>query len=90
MADNVYEALDNLRQEIQTDRIELQRTILSGFDKMQEKFEEHAKEDAEAFTDLGNRVQALEGTVTIAKRTLFGAVAAVFSSGVAWLFSSRS
>lgn len=61
-----------LLQIIQTDRIELQRTIAEGFEKLMDKFDEHAQKDAEEFSEVSNRVTVLETNHRTASKFLWG------------------
>lgn len=78
--------LDAFRQEIQRDRLALIDTINSGFDRMVDKFDEHAKEDRESFEEIKERLTAVEGKTRIIGGTLVMAVSAVIGQLVNWLW----
>ncbi len=72
----IQDALDNLRQEIQQDRLELHRTMTEGFNRISDRYEE-----------ISDRVTKIEDSQTAIRRTIGGAVSATFAAFVAYLFT---
>jgi len=73
--------LDQLRDEIQQDRFELQRTMREGFDRIYDRL----SETHDRVIDAEVRIDNLESTQKVIKRTAVGAASAIFSAGLAYL-----
>lgn len=85
--DDLHEALDDLRREIQTDRIELQRTIQDGFDKMHGAMSSHAEDDSMRFEKLNDRLSSLEYDAKVIKRGAGTIIGTIFAAGVTYVVS---
>lgn len=81
------EQLTALRQEIQTDRIELQRTINAGFAALSEKFDEHAQQDTQRFLEVNRDVTTLKTQVNTVGRGMWGLLIAFLGAAFSWAFS---
>lgn len=82
---NIQDAFESLRTEIQTDRIALEKTIRIGFDKMHDKFDEHALEDAEKFSDLTNRIRDVEDVAKAAKNGFWWTIGTIITAAAGWI-----
>lgn len=85
-------ALEQLRKEIQTDRIEIQRTINVGFDRILEKIDEHTVADTEHFANLNAALGTLDKRLTVVeesqrtmKNAITGTVSVAFTALVGWI-----
>ena len=79
--------LDQLRAEIQTDRIAIQRTIDAGFDRIIDKMEEHSASDAAMFASLDKRISSVEETQGRMVKAITGAISVAFTAFIGWIMS---
>jgi hypothetical protein len=77
------EELIALREEIQRDRHATMETIQEGFNRLADKFDEHAQEDEQEFSSLKQRVTDVERT----QKILGGGIVTLFTTAVGAFFT---
>lgn len=82
---DVQDAIERLREEIQTDRLATMDRIQDGFNRMSDKFSEHAREDEEAFSALTQRVTDMERTTKVIGGGLVAVILAAMGTAFNWL-----
>lgn len=81
------EIVDALRKEIQLDRLELQRTINSGFEKMAERFQDHADDDSEQFEDINKRLTTIETKASTIGKAVWSLFITFIAAAISYGFS---
>jgi hypothetical protein len=80
---DIQSALNDLRIEIQTDRIALQRTISDGFSDVQDRMDEHLKH----VTNLDVRLTTVEDRQTLFGRGLWSTFITLIGIIATWAIS---
>lgn len=74
-------AIESLRREGLTERLEIQHTISAGFDSLAKKLDGYF----EAQNDIDTRLVKVEGSVRLYNRFMGGGFATLFTAFIGWL-----
>ena len=77
---------DQLREEIQRDRLAMMEAINSGFDRLMDRFDEHAQSDNIEFSAIKERLTAVESTTKTVANGLVGTILAFVGAAFTWFF----
>lgn len=78
---------DAFRKEIQIDRIEIQRTIAEGFERLYEKYDEHSESDTSKFEVINTKIATMDAKASTIGKAVWTLFVVVFTAAVGYGFA---